>query len=476
MSVSEDAAGLDARRHSEEASGATHYEWSLAQRITFRFACSFIVIYNFPDPLSSIPWIARVLGWYETLSSKIMFALVPWVGKHLLHVMTPASATFSDDGIGYERFAYLQLFCDIVFAIIATLVWTLLDRRRKEYTRLYDWLRIYVRYILGASMVMYGVAKVLKAQMGFPSLDELLQPFGNSSPMGLLWKFMGYSTVYEFFAGAAELLGGILVFFRRTTTLGALIITAVMINVTIMNFCYDVPVKFNASRLLFLAAFLLLPDLRGLVDFFVLKRTAAPSKIGQTFTAKWMRIVGWAVKALFIGYVLFTSTKQFIGVGRKRAAYERRLDGKINSQFPFFGIYEVEAFTKNGQVVPPLTTDANRWDKLIFYGGSSMKVRTMTDSDVYAGKFYSAHVDTAKNTITLSPEKEEEAKDKSVTVSSDQDDKYIFTYTKPDASHLVLQGTLKNDSFVIKTKRIDTDMPLVARRGFHWITDHPLNR
>jgi uncharacterized membrane protein YphA (DoxX/SURF4 family) len=465
MSDSEDAASLGIEQYSVDAPDEARHEWSLGQRIAFRFACSLIVIYNFPDPVGLIPWIARVLGLYEILSSKIMFALVPWVGKYIFHAMIPTSATFFEDGIGYERFAYVQLFCDVVFAIIATLVWTLLDRRRKEYNRLYDWLRIYVRYILGVSMVGYGVAKVLKAQMGFPSLDQLLQPFGNSSPMGLLWKFMGYSTVYEFFAGAAELLGGILVFFRRTSTLGALIITAVMLNVTIMNFCYDVQVKFNASRLLFLAIFLLLPDLRGLVDFFVLKRTAAPSKIGQTFTTRWMRIGGWVVKTLFIGYCLFANTNQFIGVARKRAAYERRLDGKINPQFPFFGIYEVEEFTKNSQVVPPLTTDANRWDKLIFYGGSSMKVRTMTDSDVNAGKFYSAHVDTGKNTITLSPEDE-----------NDQDKKYVFTYTKPDADHLILQGTLKNDSFLVKTRRIDTDMPLLTRRGFHWVTDYPLNQ
>jgi hypothetical protein len=40
--------------------------------------------------------------------------------------------------------------------------------------------------------------------------DRLLKPYGESSPMGLLWTFMGYSTGYNLFTGGAEALGGLL--------------------------------------------------------------------------------------------------------------------------------------------------------------------------------------------------------------------------------------------------------------------------
>ena|GEM_PF-5392919 len=33
-----------------------------------------------------------------------------------------------------------------------------------------------------------------------PTLDRLVQPFGDASPMGLVWTFMGASTAYPIFA------------------------------------------------------------------------------------------------------------------------------------------------------------------------------------------------------------------------------------------------------------------------------------
>jgi hypothetical protein len=40
--------------------------------------------------------------------------------------------------------------------------------------------------------------------------------------MGLLWTFMGASEPYTMFVGFAEMIAGILLFPRKTSTLGAL--------------------------------------------------------------------------------------------------------------------------------------------------------------------------------------------------------------------------------------------------------------
>ncbi len=69
-------------------------------------------------------------------------------------------------------------------------------------------------------MINYGAVKVIKAQFPNPTLDRLLQPFGDASPMGLLWTFMGASESYNIFTGAGELIGGLLLTTRRTTLLG----------------------------------------------------------------------------------------------------------------------------------------------------------------------------------------------------------------------------------------------------------------
>ena len=421
-------------------------DWNWAQRISFRFAFSYLVIYNFPFPLYYIPLLDRISGWYF----QFIYALVPWVGKHLFHL----NITVMPNGSGDTTFNYVQIFCYLVFAVVATLLWTLFDWKRKEYHWLYGWLRVYVRYILAVAMLGYGFDKIFKLQMPFPPLTILLERYGDSSPAGLLWNLMGYSTVYEIFAGVMETIGGLLLFSRRTATLGAVVVSGVMLNVMMMNYCFDVPVKISSSHLLLMALFLLLPDLRALIDVLVLKRTTTPAKIEAPFTKKWMRIGGWALKAIFIGYMLYSNA---VGQYGMRTQY-----GDKAPRSALYGIYEVQEFTKNGQVVPPLTTDSNRWDKLIFQSPQGMRVKAMTDTEFASGTSYQADIDTSQNTVTFSP-RDDKNKDK----------KYVFTYARPDADHLILQGNLGSDALVVKTERIDSKMLLVTR-GYHWINEHPL--
>jgi hypothetical protein len=45
-------------------------------------------------------------------------------------------------------------------------------------------------------MIVYGAVKVIKLQFSYPGPDTLLHTFGESSPMHLLWTFMGASDGY----------------------------------------------------------------------------------------------------------------------------------------------------------------------------------------------------------------------------------------------------------------------------------------
>ena len=42
-------------------------------------------------------------------------------------------------------------------------------------------------------MVSYGMVKAIPLQMPSPSLTRLLEPYGNFSPMGVLWASVGAS-------------------------------------------------------------------------------------------------------------------------------------------------------------------------------------------------------------------------------------------------------------------------------------------
>ena len=58
--------------------------------------------------------------------------------------------------------------------------------------------------------------------MPSPSIESLRETYGASSPMRLLWTFMGVSAGYRIFSGLAEALPGFLLLFRRTSTVGGL--------------------------------------------------------------------------------------------------------------------------------------------------------------------------------------------------------------------------------------------------------------
>src|SRR5437899_1852931 len=94
------------------------------------------------------------------------------------------------------------------------------------------------------------------------------------------------SPAYETFTGSVEMLGGILLFVPRLSTLGALVSAAAMTNVFILNMCYDVPVKIYSFQLLAMSVLLLMPELRRLADIFVFNRAAEPSTYPALFARR----------------------------------------------------------------------------------------------------------------------------------------------------------------------------------------------
>jgi hypothetical protein len=82
-----------------------------------------------------------------------------------------------------------------VLALAAAIIWSIADRGRGHYARLHHYLRIVSRYTLAAIIIQYASVKIFKTQFPYPSLDQLLVRYGYSSPIGLLWTMMGYSTL-----------------------------------------------------------------------------------------------------------------------------------------------------------------------------------------------------------------------------------------------------------------------------------------
>jgi hypothetical protein len=143
-----------------------------------------------------------------------------WIGKHVMNLHTVLNK--EPNGSGDTSLAYTSFFLTIITALLLTFLIFVFGRKRTDSSRLYDLTIICCRYYLAFFMLMYGFIKIFDSQFPPPSLYTLEKTYGNSSPMGLLWTFMGSSWPYSAFGGAAEVLGGYLLFFRKTKALGLL--------------------------------------------------------------------------------------------------------------------------------------------------------------------------------------------------------------------------------------------------------------
>jgi hypothetical protein len=365
--------------------------------------------------------------------------------------------TVFENGSGDTTYNYVQVLCFFVLAVAVTLAWTLLDRGRSNYSRAHQWLRVYLRYSLGLTMIAYGAIKVIKSQFPDPYLYRLLEPFGSASPMGLLWTFMGYSAPYNTFAGAAEMSAGILLALRRTSTLGALLAVAVLGNIVMLNFSYDVPVKLFSLHLLAMAAFLLLPDLGRLTRVLLLNQPVPAMPVRPLFSVPWLNAVSKVLGVLLVTMATILSLRQARGA---RSSY-----GDLAPKVPLHGIYEVTAFARNGDTIPPLTSDSARWRRLVLDQRNTI---TMMNDSIWR---FEAEVDTANGTITLTPRRD--TGDRFVEESSAR---FTLAYQRPDADRLTLAGVMQGDTIWAAMVRRNEKEFLLLQRGFHWISEYPYNR
>ncbi len=230
--------------------------WHPFTRTAFRFAFVYLLLYNLPFPLNIFPYVDKVGSFYDSLWT--------WLVPRLARAAFNQEVSTVVNGSGDRTYDFLLVACLLLIALVITVIWTFFDRKRLSYPTLYRWLNLYVRFALATTMIGYSAFKVISSQFPPPTLERLVQSYGDSSPMGLLWTFMGASEAYTRFVGFAEMISGVLLFSRKTSTLGALMSIGVLSNVVALNFSYDVPVKLYSSHLLAEAIFLVLPDARRL--------------------------------------------------------------------------------------------------------------------------------------------------------------------------------------------------------------------
>jgi len=433
----------------DAASVAPSPGWSLPARIAFRFSFLYFGLYiTFTQMLGSLIMVP-VIDVPEIGALAPMRNVVSWTAAHVFGVTAPLVITGS--GSGDKTFDWVEAWCLLMLAVAGTIAWSVVDRKRPHYESLHKWFRLFLRFALGGTLANYGAIKIIPAQMPAPSLIRLIEPFGDSSPMGVLWSSIGASAPYERFAGSIEMMAGILLFIPSLATLGALMCLAATLHVFVLNMAYDVPVKLFSFHLILMTLVLLAPDASRLARVLVLNRGVGPASEPPLVYGR------RAQRVLLIGQLVFGAYLAGLSLWNARTAWFEWSTGSPRS--PLYGIWDVEDMSIDGQVRPPLTSDRDRWRRVVFDSPAFAGVQSMDNTLSY----YGSTLDAGKRTLTLSR-------------ADDESRKSRLTFERSTPSQLILDGEVNGRKVRMQLHRFDEKKLLLLGRGFHWVQEYPFNR
>lgn len=425
-------------------------QWTLVTRIAFRFGVVYLGLFCLTFAQITFAYAGVAALWLPQNSVLWQMMLLEpatrWVGRTVFGV----DVALQTAGSGDQAIIWVLIFCLLVVAIVATAVWSVLDRKRAGYPRLAAWFTVFLRLCLGGQMLFYGFAKVIPTQMPAPPLASLVEQFGNLSPMAVLWLQVGTSYPYEIALGSIEVIAGLLLFVPRTATAGAVLSLAGTAQIFLLNMTYDVPVKILSSHLLLISVVLLAPQSRRLADALLGRATEAEHPRNLFESARLNRIAGRAQVALGL-WVLAGCVMLSLQGWREFG------DGRPKPDL--YGIWLVTEFTVDDSARPPLTTDESRWQRIIFDHLQVATYQRMT------GELVDVTASRTGETLTLSGRPD--APGDQPTMSA------TLTVDRQGQDSLRLDGTLNGDPVTITLQRQPLDEFPLRSRGFNWVQEEP---
>jgi len=358
----------------------------------------------------------------------------------------PQSKYQLTNGSGDTHYAWYALLLILIISIIGAICWHYLNRKDKNLSLLHRILTVVIRYYVGFTLFKYGLVKILGLQFNFPSLLSLTEPLSQFSPMGLAWRFMGFSYGYQLTMGIIELFG-LLLLFKKTSILGACISLMVSVQVFLINYFFDVPVKMVSTALVIFSLFLLAPNIKQFYRLFFSNQQVMLIR-DPTFhsSKKWVNRTLIACK-----YLIILSCFGFFGFILQRNINSLKTLNKDRSSL--YGAYFIpnEEYSKRKHFNIPAD-----WDLLVFQQKNHVFIRDQVGSL----KALTIDLDTIKKDLYLSMLKENMLQ---VHYQKDKDGNLIFTLPQ-------------NDTITLRLNKINLDDIDLKTRGFNWIQNFPYNK
>ncbi|SDG21043.1 hypothetical protein SAMN04487996_11676 [Dyadobacter soli] len=364
----------------------------------------------------------------------------------------------------------------LVIAIAGAVVWGNRDKDRRDYNQLYYWLRVIVRYRLAAGLIAYGFIKFFPLQAPLPSISNLNTAYGDFSAWKLFAMSLGVVPNYESFLGLIELLGGLLLLHRKTTTIATLIIIPFTGNVFFSNLAYEGGEYVYSFYLIVLALFLFAFDASRLFRLLTLEKPTVPNLVKPDFRDTRLKYGRIALKAAFIlFFVVVYGSKTYAGYHSNAYQYPSK-PGLAQAA----GLYNVEQFVLNGDTLAYSPLDSVRWKDVVFEKWSTISIRSARPLVIDSTNVEQIHFDDARRNFEFAGsggrnyygyELDENARTLKLTNKVNAADQLQLHYSRPDSATILLSGISNgSDSLQVVLKKIDKkylfrEVKKVGRRG-----------
>ena len=138
--------------------GITTDHWSLPHKMLFRFFFIFLAMFIRPwSWLDSLPGFSYAGELYGKMFDAVVTAFNGWF-FHIREELVPLNGS-GDTSFGWAAFAFL-----LTVSLCGMLLWSVLDRRRLNYTRLNYWLCLVARYSVAMVALRYGIIKLFSCR------------------------------------------------------------------------------------------------------------------------------------------------------------------------------------------------------------------------------------------------------------------------------------------------------------------------
>jgi len=195
-----------------------------------------------------------------------------------------------------------------------------------------DIFRIAARYIVAGALFHFGMRMALDLDGIRTGPVEWVTPLGEFSGAQYAGIWLGISPIFQTLGGLVEIVGGLLLLGRRTTTVGAMIGAGCFTNALMLHICFRPSPWVGDAVLLTLSSSLILLDRRVLINVLVLDRSTTPAPVVGTWETPFTRKVGVALKTVIVVYFAYASGVKTIGI-KKDAEARSQLSGVYSVQW-----------------------------------------------------------------------------------------------------------------------------------------------